>query len=185
MTKQALSLKTPLTRSDESGDWVEFTGRALSFAPKSYLVTAADGSVFRESYQRGAFKRTIDRNPNGHHFYATHETKGQLPIGRTFFTESETSLDVRVRLGRGAAVEQVISLYELGYNNVSIGGWIEKSQLVGGTNLYTEVALDHLAFVTKGALEDATIDVVREELESADMEILRRMQRKLRLARAA
>lgn len=185
MIRRILELSAPLDRGEESDQYVHLDGVALSFAPRVYSVVGVDGAAYRETFKAEAFKRTIARHTDGFDFHtANHDVAGKLPVGRTFFAIDGDQLTYTVKLSKQhSATNDILALIDLGYKDVSIGGWSTDYQEVNGVLTHSEIILDHLAFVKKGALDDAKVSIVRSVVD-VDAEILQKMRMRLELSRA-
>jgi len=141
------------------------------------------GKPYRERFQRGAFKRTIDRNGVDRVKFL-YQHNSHEPIGRaTLLREDPPGLYGEFRVSRVADGEKALELIRDGViDSFSVGFAPVKHKRDGDVIVRTEVALREVSAVTFPAYEDARITGLREAIRDMSDDELAELAAMMRVA---
>ena len=155
-------------------------GRTIAgiVVPYDTVALVSDGGpAYKESFARGAFKRTIQHR--GDRVKLLYQHNAREPIGRAVnLREDAAGLYGEFRVSNVPDGDHALELVRDGVlDSFSVGFTGVKAEKRGGVTVRTEVALREASLVTFPAYEDARITAVREALsdmsEEERMELLR------------
>jgi hypothetical protein len=177
-----------LTRAFSTGDLsVRSDQRTIVgiAVPWNRPTTVSDDgrTAYTESFDRGAFARTIAERGDRVKLLAVHDRRS-LPVGRAaLLREDAAGLYAELRVSNTRAGDEVLELVRDGsLDGLSIGfRGITHETPAPRTVVRTEVRLDEISVVPFPAYEDARIHAVRAVLTPN----LATARRRLELARAA
>lgn len=141
------------------------------------------GKPYEERFQRGAFKRTIDRGATDRvKFLYQHDARE--PIGRaTMLREDAAGLYGEFKVSRVADGEKALELIRDGViDSFSVGFAPVKHKRDGSVVVRTEVALREVSAVTFPAYEDARITGLREAIREMSEEEIAEFAEMFRIA---
>ena len=136
------------------------------------------GPAYRESFQQGAFTRTLAERGDRVKALVQHNRQ-LLPVGRaTRLTETGRGLEVELRLSRTALADEVLALVadgaldslSIGFVPVTGGDQWNRSR---DTVTRTEVALREVSVVPDGAYPGARIEALRSANPPLSVELAR------------
>lgn len=161
-------------------------GRTISgiVVPFDTVARVSDGGPsYFEKFQRGAFKRTIDRGATDRvKFLYQHDAKE--PIGRAVaLREDAAGLYGEFRVSAVPAGDKAIELVRDGViDSFSVGFAPVKDKKEGDVTIRTEVALREVSAVTFPAYEGARITGLREAIDGMTDEERAELARMLGMA---
>lgn len=181
---------TQLVRAFGDGD-LDIRGRTVVGYAVPFGVPATvsdDGRTsYTESFQRGAFTRTIAERGDRVKFLALHDRSGRMPLGRaTVLREESRGLYAELQVSRTAAGDEALELIKDGSLDGLSVGFVPVDQHTertrGGLSVTrTAVRLNEISAVPVATWDDARILAVR----AATAPQLTLAERRLQLARVA
>ena len=148
-----------LVRADTAGRTV--FGYAVPFGQ---VATVNDGRApYKESFQRGAFARTIEQRGGRIRLHRQHDSGRNLPVGRAVeLEERDAGLWAAFAVSRTSEGDDVLALVEDGVvDSFSIGFRSIRHRPEGDVTVRTEVALHEVSIVSEPAYAGAAIVGVR------------------------
>lgn len=132
--------------------------------PFNRVATVSDDgrTTYKESFERGAFARTIAHRADKIRAHAQHKTE-RLPIGKaTHLQETDAGLESHLRVSDTSDGNDVLALVRDGVmTGLSIGFRGVQHSMRSGVKVRTEVALSEISVVADPAYADAQIQGIR------------------------
>lgn len=157
--------------TDQNFEGRTLLGRALTFN-RDYKVNDGAGT-YVENYAPQSFERTLARTAR-HPLYTLHDTK-KLPVGTVDFSADGSSLMFKAEIARTVAGDEALELARMGALRAFSIGARAVSPVVPtkGRIVRTEVALREGSLVPAGALPDAGVLTIRQEIDVDEIELMR------------